>query len=93
MQKTTKHDVDGEKVCVWHPTPDSKGFSVSLETGGWISGSYNSVESALIGAKCDIDCISDFYEMQKRVNHFDRENRLITVNDFDFLESKDVQSN
>lgn len=86
MNKITEHDVEGEKVLVWHPTPESIGFSISLEAGGWLTGVYDSIESALIGAKCDIDCIAEFYEMQKRVNHFDREDRLITVNDFDFLE-------
>lgn len=92
MERITEHNVEGEKVLVWHPRPDSKGFAISLEAGGWLTGVYDSIESALIGAKCDIDCIAEFYEMQKRVNHFDRGNRFIAVSDFDFLESEDEQA-
>lgn len=87
MQKITEHEVSGETIKVWHPQ-DNEGYSIYFGSGGWMTGTYDSVESALIGAECDLKLIPEFYEMQKRVNYFDKENRLITVDDFEFLKAK-----
>jgi len=81
----TEHDVNGLIVNVWHPMNGSAGFSISLKSGGWLIGSYDSVESALVGAECDLSLTTGFYEMQKRVNHFDREDRLISIEDLNLL--------
>lgn len=89
MNKATIHNVDGEDVRVYHPKKSEKGYQIAIASGGWLKGLYDSIESSLLGAKCDLMLNEDFYEMQKRVNHFDREDRLITVKDFEFLECKD----
>lgn len=92
MIKTTVHDVCGDSVRVYHPKKSEKGYQIAVASGGWLKGLYDSIESALLGAKYDLMLNEDFYEMQKRVNHFDREDRLITVKDFEFLECKDEQA-
>ena len=80
------HNIDGGRIRVYRPKKQDKGYQIAIASGGWLKGLYDSIESALLGAKYDLMLNEDFYEMQKRVNHFDREDRLITVNDFDFLE-------
>lgn len=54
-----------------------------MKTGGWLPGVYDSEESAELGAKA---CFEDEHkfvtEIQQPINHCDKENRLITVNDF-----------
>lgn len=82
--KITEHIVDGESVNVWHPQQND-GFSVSMTSGGWLTGTYDSVESALMGAKLDINLNPSFYKLQKEVNHFDKGNRTLTVNDLKSL--------
>lgn len=80
--KITTHTVDGEAVNVWH---SDEGLSISFESGGWMKGTYDSVESAILGAKLDIMGCVEFYEMQERVNHFDKGNRLITKSDCEVI--------
>lgn len=84
--KITEVEVSKEKISIWHPKKGESGFVISLSSGGWLSGIYDSVESAILGAKYDLLMKHEFYEMQKRVNHYDKENRLITVDDFKGLE-------
>jgi len=87
----TEHDVIGLTVIVWHPTKDDVDFSISLKSGGWLVGLYDSVESALVGAECDLRSIPEFYEMQKRVNYFYNENRLISLEDLNLVSGFDVK--
>lgn len=86
------HNIDGGRIRVYHPKKQGKGYQIAIASGGWLKGLYDSIESALLGAKYDLMLNDDFYEMQKQVNHFDREDRLITVNDFDFLENESEQA-
>lgn len=79
--KITKHTVVGERVSVWHAKENDEGYSIFLCSGGWLVGSYDSVESALMGAELDLKLNSEFYTLQKEINHFDKGNRLITAND------------
>ena len=52
-------------------------------------GSFDSVESALLGAAaCFEDEKSFVLEVQQPINHFDKQNRLITIND---LQVKDIK--
>lgn len=78
--KITHHVVQGEPVNVWK-SKDDDSYSISYGGGGWMVGSYDSIESALMGAELDLSCNEDFYKLQKEVNHFDKGNRLLTVND------------
>ena len=80
IPKITEYTVDGESVNVWHPQQGVE-FCVSMTSGGWLTGVYDSVESALMGAELDINAHPDFYKMQKEINHFDKGNRTLTVND------------
>ena len=82
--KITEHIINGEPVNVWHPEEKKSGFdgfSISMASGGWLTGVYDSIESALMGAELDINLNPDFYKLQKEVNHFDNGNRTLTVND------------
>jgi len=90
MHKITKHNVNGTIVKVWHPNEkhDVPCFQISIDSGGWLIGSYDSIESAILGANCNLMMNESFYKMQKRVNHDDRENRLIMMDDFDCLEDE-----
>ncbi|WP_428613828.1 hypothetical protein [Pseudoalteromonas sp.] len=88
MRKITEHSVCGEIVLVWHPKPDDDGYCISLKSGGWLKGTYDSVDSALIGAKFDLELNEGFYLMQERVNHFDKEGRLISISDFELIKSR-----
>jgi len=81
----TEHYISGSIVNVWHPAEDEVGFSVSLKSGGWMVGLYDSAESALVGAECILRLTPGFYEMQKRVNYFYNENRLISLEDLNLV--------
>lgn len=81
MNKITEHKVLNEKVSVWHPKDDEKGFVISLTSGGWLSGIYDSVESALKGAEMDLNSNQSFHKMRKEVNYYDKGNRLISIDD------------
>jgi hypothetical protein len=81
IPKITEHNVDGDMINVWHPKGDETSYSISFGGGGWMVGSYDSIESALMGAELDLLGDVDFYDLQQRVNHFDKEDRLITVKD------------
>lgn len=81
MQPTiTTHIVDGEPIDVWKGENDEN-YSIHYGGGGWMTGIYDSIESALMGAELDLSCNEDFYDLQKEVNHFDKGNRSLTVND------------
>ena len=85
MNKLTEHIVSGTCVLVWHPKPPETSFSISLKSGGWLVGRYDSIESALAGAFLDLYLIEEFYNLQKEINHFDKQNRLITLSDLEDL--------
>lgn len=85
MDIITGHLVCKEKIKVWHPKNNESGFSISMASGGWLVGSFNSVESAIKGAEHNLKLTPSFFEMQKRVNHVNQENRLIVLEDFDGL--------
>lgn len=78
--KITHHTVNGEPIEVWK-SKDDDSYSISYGFGGWMVGSYDSIESALMGAELDLLGDVDFYDLQKEVNHFDKGNRLFTVDD------------
>ncbi len=81
MQPTiTTHIVNGDEILVWK-SKDGDSYSISYGGGGWMTGGYDSIESALMGAELDLLGNVDFYDLQKEVNHFDKCNRLLTVND------------
>lgn len=71
----------GNIILVWYTTVGEPCYCISLKSGGWLTGFYDSVESALVGADFDMDCMQSFYTMQKEVNHFDQGNRPITMED------------
>lgn len=85
MNKLTEHIVNGTRVMVWHPKPTETSFSISLKSGGWLVGSYDSVESALAGAFLDLYLVEEFYTLQKEINRFDKQNRLISLSDLEDL--------
>lgn len=76
----THHTVKGEPIKVWK-SKDEEGYSISHGGGGWMIGVYDSIESALMGAELDLLNSVDFYDLQREVNHFDKGDRLLTVND------------
>lgn len=76
----TEHTVKGEPIKVWR-SEDEDGYSISYGLGGWMTGIYDSIESALMGAELDLLGDVDFYKLQKEVNHIDKQNRLLTVKD------------
>ena len=80
--KITAEIVEGEKISIWHPEKDSPGYSISFGSGGWMPGTYDCIESAKLGVKaCFVDEGKFVLELQQKVNHFDKQNRLLTVND------------
>mgnify|MGYP006148668125 CR=1 FL=1 len=81
MAKIENYLVCGEKIKVWHPETIGAGFCISMGTGGWLDGSFDSIESALKGAEHNLKLTAVFFEIQKKINHVDQENRLITLND------------
>ena len=87
MSKITIHNISGEDIKVWHPNKrhDNPCYQISMESGGWLCGAYDSEEAALMGAEQDLKLNPAFYAMQKRVNYYDMENRLITIDDFEVV--------
>lgn len=82
MTKITNHTVDGEEVNIWHPEKDSSGYSISSDSGSWMPGTYDCIESAELGAKaCFINESKFVTELQQPINHFDKQNRLLTIED------------
>lgn len=76
LSKTEQH---GE--CIVHHYRDGD-FGISYDGGGWMPGSYDSVESALAGFQCCmIDEARFVAEIQEPVNHFDKQDRAITMDD------------
>jgi len=74
--------VKGEIVEVWHPENNSPGFCISMTSGGWLLGTYDSKSSACLGAECCfIDEQAFVTELQQKVNHFDKGDRLLTIQD------------
>jgi hypothetical protein len=83
--KITECMVSGEPVNIWHPEKNSDlpydGYSISYGHGGWMTGTYDSIESAKEGARlCFID-ESKVANLSDEINHFDRGNRAITLED------------
>lgn len=76
----THYTVKGQPIKVWK-SEDEEGYSISHGFGGWMIGSYDSIESALMGAELDLICNCEFYKLQKEVNYVDEQNRLLTVED------------
>ena len=80
--KITDHTVGGEQINVWHPEKDSPGYSISSCSGGWMPGAYDCIESAELGAKaCFFNEEKFVLELQQPINHFDKQNRLLTIED------------
>jgi hypothetical protein len=63
---------------------------VIADDGGWVDGSFDSAETARAAAAIayEPETAAAYAEMQKRVNHFDRENRLITQADLDSVRAE-----
>lgn len=76
----THYTVKGEPIKVWK-SKDEGGYSISHGGGSWMIGVYDSIESALMGAELELLNSVDFYDLQREVNHFDKGDRLLTVND------------
>lgn len=69
-----------DKVVVWYPDNECEGYQVSYIGGGWLPGIYDSVETAVKASEMIFVDESRFIEeIQKPINHFDKGNRLITV--------------
>lgn len=86
MTKQKAYVVKGVGVILWLPEDLNQGISVSLKSGGWLVGSFDSVPSALKGAEYDLDLNEAYYALQKKINHVDQENRLITIDDLASLD-------
>lgn len=85
--KITEHEVSGETIKVWHPGRQP-GFCISHGDGGWMPGVFDSVEAALLGAAACFEDESRFVlEIQYPINSFDKQYRLININD---LNGKDT---
>jgi hypothetical protein len=83
MNRITEVTIQDDVVNVWHPSKGDEGFCIAMKSGGWLPGVYDSVESATKGAERCFDDESKFVaEIQKPINHFDKENRMITLSDF-----------
>lgn len=83
--KITECVISNEPVNIWHPRKNSDlpydGFSISHGHGGWMTGTYDSIESAKEGFRlCMID-ESKVSKLSKKVNHYDKGNRAITLDD------------
>ena len=79
----TRTDTYGE-IVVHHPNvkKGDSGFSISYIYGGWMPGVFDSVESAIIGGQCCFIDESRFVnKVQQPINHVDRGNREITIDD------------
>lgn len=85
MSKATEHAVCDELVLVHHVIDQddgSDGYVISFGGGGWIPGSYDSEQAALLGAKaCFVDESAFAAEVQRPINWIDRGNRMITSDD------------
>ncbi len=80
--KITEYIIGVDAVNIWHPKKGDTGYSIAFGGGGWMPGTYDSIESAKLGAKaCFIDESKFVTELQQRVNHFDKENRELTCDD------------
>jgi len=46
MCKISHHKVNEAEITVWHPNEDVESFSISMSSGGWLPGNFDSIESA-----------------------------------------------
>lgn len=78
-----KVEIHGD-IKVHYPSKDDSGYCISYIHGGWMPGVYDSVESAIKGGEC---CFIDEHrfviDIQQPINHFDKENREITLKDME----------
>lgn len=81
MVNITRHSVDGVVIAVWHPENPTDGYSISYDSGGWMNGLYDSVQSALIGAALDIVNPCLMSEIVNKINNVNGQNRLISAED------------
>lgn len=84
--KMTEVIVEGESINICHPEESSDqsydGFSISYGPGGWMPGTYNSVESAIEGAKwCFTGRECELVKIIDQVNNYKLGNRSITLED------------
>lgn len=84
--KITEVIVEGEPLNIWHPEKhidmDYNGFSISYGPGGWIPGTYDSIESAIEGARwCFTGREGEIYKIRDQVNNIKIGNRSITLED------------
>jgi len=72
--------VDGNIVKIWGPSSEGEGYQIS-DKGGWLGGLFDSEESAIKGYKLAGADAKTFYEITDRVCRYDREDRLVTLED------------
>jgi len=80
--KSISKIIDGDEVYLWPPS-GHEGWTIS-DSEGWLDGVFDSEESAIMGFKLS-QCAAGYAKLSaicKKVNHIDRENRLITCDDF-----------
>ena len=82
MNKITEFEHEGDKYNIWHPAKNDHGFCISFFAGGWMPGTYDSMDSAKLGIKaCNINEHKFVTEIQQPINHFDKGNRGISIDD------------
>ena len=88
LLKCEEIEVDGKKLTLWL-SEKQVGVTISDE-GGWICGVFDGRESAIKGFELTFkpNGYELLAEINKRVNHNNNENRLITLNDLDIKEIK-----
>ena len=75
------YDLSGYNISVHQDKEAENCYSISEKDCGWLIGLYNSIPAALMGAALDLEQDAVFNELQKEINHFDKHNRLITIED------------
>lgn len=68
---------------------DSPSAWTAADDGGWISGLFDAEGTAIAAVPVATGTLAEAYaEMQQRVNHVGRENRLITMADLEQLQQE-----
>ena len=84
MQKFEEVKVGRRKLKLWYSPEDDEldyaGYSIS-DSGGWLSGTYDSKESAIAGFKFLIKNGYDITDTLRDVNNYTKGNRAITLED------------
>lgn len=75
-------DVNGRSLKVWIPNDEKEGYSIS-DYGGWISGIFDGIDSAIEGFKLTFspDGHEKLFALSNKINNVNGENRLITLGD------------